>query len=81
MVYHTCPCCSSSLLRHFRSGKIYWFCCDCHQEMPALDHEPLTTHRLQNLLQPTLKQRSDLATVPAAYFMKLSDTLVTSTSR
>ncbi len=31
-----CPCCSDTLLRHIRSGEIYWFCGRCHQEMPNL---------------------------------------------
>jgi ribosomal protein L37AE/L43A len=29
-----CPCCSEKLLRHFRQGKVYWFCTHCWQEMP-----------------------------------------------
>lgn len=32
----TCPCCSHTLLRHARSGEIYWFCRHCYQEMPTL---------------------------------------------
>ncbi|AVH74074.1 hypothetical protein NLP_5798 [Nostoc sp. 'Lobaria pulmonaria (5183) cyanobiont'] len=31
-----CPCCNGTLLRHIRSGKIYWFCVDCRQEMPDM---------------------------------------------
>lgn len=31
----TCPCCSDGLLRHFRPTGIYWFCMNCHQEMPV----------------------------------------------
>lgn len=31
----TCPCCSDTLLRHFRPTGIYWFCQSCHQEMPV----------------------------------------------
>jgi ribosomal protein L37AE/L43A len=30
----TCPCCSNSLLRHVRQGKLYWFCTSCWQEVP-----------------------------------------------
>lgn len=33
----TCPCCSSSLLRHVRHNTIYWYCQHCHQEMPNLE--------------------------------------------
>jgi ribosomal protein L37AE/L43A len=31
-----CPLCSSLLLRHIRSGKVYWLCQSCRQEVPAL---------------------------------------------
>lgn len=34
MLNSACPCCSNTLLRHIRSGEIYWFCSHCHQEMP-----------------------------------------------
>jgi ribosomal protein L37AE/L43A len=34
MLSSVCSCCSNTLLRHIRSGKIYWFCSHCHQEMP-----------------------------------------------
>lgn len=30
-----CPCCCSTLLRHARSGEIYWRCSTCYQEMPV----------------------------------------------
>lgn len=33
---HICPCCSYSLLRHIRSGRIYWRCSHCSQEMPII---------------------------------------------
>jgi hypothetical protein len=33
---NTCPCCSERLLRHVRTGSIYWFCSHCWQEMPNL---------------------------------------------
>ncbi|MGA9380112.1 MAG: hypothetical protein WBV73_15215 [Phormidium sp.] len=32
--HHTCLCCSNILLRHIRSGRIYWRCSHCYQEMP-----------------------------------------------
>ncbi|MBE9229861.1 hypothetical protein IQ264_31140 [Phormidium sp. LEGE 05292] len=32
---HTCLCCSNTLLRHIRSGGIYWRCSHCYQEMPV----------------------------------------------
>ena len=38
MLTPTCPCCSDTLLRHARSGEVYWFCRCCYQEMPTLEH-------------------------------------------
>jgi ribosomal protein L37AE/L43A len=35
MMRPTCPCCSSTLLRHARHTEIYWRCSYCYQEMPA----------------------------------------------
>ncbi|MFS8120550.1 MAG: hypothetical protein ACMG55_18995 [Microcoleus sp.] len=32
---HTCLCCSTVLVRHMRSGRIYWRCGCCHTDMPA----------------------------------------------
>lgn len=34
MLNSNCPCCANTLLRHIRSGEVYWFCRHCHQEMP-----------------------------------------------
>ncbi|HBB32146.1 MAG TPA: hypothetical protein DDZ80_29750 [Cyanobacteria bacterium UBA8803] len=31
---HLCPFCSYPLLCHVHSGRPYWFCIHCHQEMP-----------------------------------------------
>ncbi len=33
---HTCPCCSSRLLRHINDREVYWFCRHCWQAMPVL---------------------------------------------
>ena len=33
---NTCPCCSSSMLHHFKDHREYWFCRQCWQEMPNL---------------------------------------------
>ena len=33
---NTCPCCSSTLLRHISHKKVIWFCLNCRQEMPRL---------------------------------------------
>ncbi|MDJ0734239.1 MAG: hypothetical protein QNJ47_09210 [Nostocaceae cyanobacterium] len=43
---NSCPCCDSSLLRHVRHGKIYWFCQSCWQEVPLL-----TVSNLSNLVK------------------------------
>ncbi len=37
----TCPCCSSTLLRHVRSAGIYWYCSSCYQEMPNVASQKL----------------------------------------
>ena len=44
---HLCPCCSEPLLRHVSSTRIYWFCSQCHQEMPDL----------KNLVKTEVKQK------------------------
>jgi ribosomal protein L37AE/L43A len=31
---YSCPYCSNALLRHIRSGVLYWRCSSCYQEMP-----------------------------------------------
>ena len=31
-----CPCCFDAMLHHIGSGKEYWFCRNCWQEMPNL---------------------------------------------
>lgn len=37
----SCPCCGSSeILRHIRSGGVYWFCMSCRQEIPLLQTNP-----------------------------------------
>lgn len=83
MTYHNCPCCSNSLLRHFRSGKIYWFCSGCHQDMPILENALISRNHFNNLRNPAVKTatRSDRTPVAAGYFVQLSDTLVPVTSR
>jgi diguanylate cyclase (GGDEF)-like protein len=35
---HLCPCCSQPLLRHASYQRVYWFCRQCHQEMPDIDN-------------------------------------------
>lgn len=34
---HTCLCCSTKLLRHASSNRIYWYCPHCREEMPDLE--------------------------------------------
>ncbi|MEO0431210.1 MAG: hypothetical protein AAF151_05885 [Cyanobacteria bacterium J06656_5] len=29
-----CLCCHTSLLRHIRHSRIYWYCSTCRQDMP-----------------------------------------------
>lgn len=35
---HLCPCCSHPLLPHVSHNRKYWFCSQCHQEMPDLEN-------------------------------------------
>lgn len=35
---HLCPCCSEPLLRHASCQRVYWFCRQCHQEMPDIEN-------------------------------------------
>lgn len=57
---HLCPCCSQPLLRHISFKRIYWFCSQCHQEMPDLQtiakKSDLGTH-YQNC--PPIKKRKE----------------------
>ncbi|MEO8893628.1 MAG: diguanylate cyclase [Coleofasciculaceae cyanobacterium] len=60
---HLCPCCSQPLLRHASSQRVYWFCQQCHQEMP--DIENLVKPRFvpqhwasRSLERPALKTKS-----------------------
>ncbi|NEN91763.1 MAG: hypothetical protein F6K48_23815 [Okeania sp. SIO3H1] len=66
---HTCPCCSTTLLRHARHNSIYWYCPRCREEMPDLELMLLTRSQV---FQPhgswlsTRKQNSRvLINVPA----------------
>lgn len=34
---NNCPCCSGTLLKHWKQGKTYWYCGRCRQEMPNLN--------------------------------------------
>ncbi len=54
-----CPCCSNSMLRHFRNHQTYWFCRSCWQEMPLVENQRDSVHivplKLElNLVSPQL---------------------------
>lgn len=51
MSHTTCPCCSSTLLRHVRSAGIYWYCSSCHQEMPSLAAKQLQPDPVLTLVE------------------------------
>lgn len=51
MSHPTCPCCSSTLLRHVRSAGIYWYCSSCHQEMPSLAAKKLQPDPVLTLVE------------------------------
>ena len=38
---NNCPCCANLLLKHWKQGKIYWYCGRCRQEMPNLELQEL----------------------------------------
>jgi ribosomal protein L37AE/L43A len=50
----TCPCCSTTVLRHVRHGTIYWFCPHCWQEVPDLEPKMGITSR-QPSVMPYIK--------------------------
>lgn len=58
-----CPCCSYSLLRYVKVGKVYWFCPHCWQEMPNFENRAKLSSYRQNLevsilkSQPVLKEK------------------------
>ena len=62
-----CPCCSDSLLRHIRPKEIYWFCTQCHQEMPnlsALIGDRSSKSALEHQFQLRVVEIQSLKTVP-----------------
>ena len=66
---HTCPCCSTTLLRHVRHNTIYWYCPHCREEMPDLESMLLNRSQLSKSYGDWLglrKQKSEvLVVVPA----------------
>ena len=42
-----CPCCSNTLLKHWKQDSIYWYCGACRQEMPNLELTDLINHYQQ----------------------------------
>jgi ribosomal protein L37AE/L43A len=52
MTTNSCPCCSSSLLRHVRHTGVYWFCQSCRQEVP-----PLCTNQPESFTHKHIRQR------------------------
>ncbi len=65
MLSHTCPCCSDTLLRHIRTGEVYWFCRHCYQEMPDFVNEFPKNHSMK-ALESALKTNIDLGLPKAA---------------
>lgn len=42
-----CPICSARILRHVSGQRIYWYCPQCHQEVPDLsEFSTLKTSKL-----------------------------------
>ena len=68
---HSCPCCSTTLLRHARYNKIYWYCPHCREEMPDIESMILNrSHLFQSpggwLGLAKREQTEILVTAPAA---------------
>jgi ribosomal protein L37AE/L43A len=57
---HSCPCCSQPLLRHISYKKIYWFCSQCHQEMPDIENIVKTKLESQHWISSQMTQPSQL---------------------
>ncbi|MGD1703706.1 hypothetical protein [Dapis sp. BLCC M229] len=63
---HTCPCCSTTLLRHVRHNSIYWYCPHCREEMPDLESMLLSRSQLSQSYGSWLelrKQNSEVLVV------------------
>ncbi|MDJ0519564.1 MAG: hypothetical protein F6K22_21465 [Okeania sp. SIO2F4] len=63
---HTCPCCSTKLLRHVRHNSIYWYCPHCREEMPDLESILLSRSQLSHSYGSWLelrKQNSEVLVV------------------
>jgi len=56
-----CPCCSQPLLRHISFKRIYWFCSQCHQEMPVLENSIKADSCSQHWISNNLTERQPLA--------------------
>lgn len=56
-----CPCCSQRLLRHISFKKNYWFCTQCHQEMPDLNNLAKTELGAAHWVNNKITERQHLA--------------------
>ncbi len=66
---HTCPCCSTTLLRHVRHNTIYWYCPHCREEMPDLESMVFSRSQLSQSYGDWLglrKQKSQVLVVASA---------------
>ncbi len=57
-----CPCCSNTLLKHWKNNQIYWYCSACRQEMPNLELQELkmSVNPSQTVNQP-VSQKAGVA--------------------
>ena len=53
-----CPCCSYSLVRQIKAGKVYWFCPHCWQAMPNFEERSKIVHYCQNLEEINLETKT-----------------------
>ena len=63
-----CPCCSDSLLRHWKNNQTYWFCRRCRQEMPNFEaiERKSYYHRQEQVLTDSVSISHQLATVSSS---------------
>jgi hypothetical protein len=56
-----CPCCSQRLLLHISFKRNYWFCTQCHQEMPDLNNLVKTELTISHWVSNKITERLHLA--------------------
>ncbi|MBE9114855.1 hypothetical protein IQ249_02990 [Lusitaniella coriacea LEGE 07157] len=42
---NSCPCCTQQMVLYAGNNRLYWYCCNCRQEMPDLLNVMLTARQ------------------------------------